>query len=135
MGAVSADGPAFADGHKKKKDKYAQDTKWKGDNTKAWYDKFWPIGDRVEVKNLKDEYVEFRTEKTKDPKKRLPARPELAVEVGNGFLDTGRLDAGFEIPVIGAVWQPRLWAYAINRLAFQSFKDGLNFHFLVELVE
>ena len=124
IGTVSADGPAFADGHKKDKDKYAQDTKWKGDNTKAWYDKFWPIGDRVEVKNLKDEYVEFRTEKTKDPSKRLPARPELAVEVGNGFLDTGRLDAGFEIPVIGAVWQPRLWAYAINRLAFQSFKDG-----------
>ena len=60
IGTVSADGPALADGHKKKKDKYGQDTQWKGDNTKAWYDRFWPIGDRVKVKNLKDEYVEFR---------------------------------------------------------------------------
>ncbi len=92
---------------------------------RKWYSAFWPLGDRVEVKALKDEYVPFQTETT-DPKSvgRLPDRPKLAVELGNGFLDTGNLHPGFEVPFIGAVWQPRLWAYAINRTAFQSFKDG-----------
>ena len=92
---------------------------------RKWYSSFWPLGDKVEVKALKDEYVPFQTEKT-DPKEvgQLPSRPKLAVELGNGFLDTGNLHAGYEVPVIGAVWQPRLWAYAINRTAFQSFKDG-----------
>ncbi len=92
---------------------------------RKWYSSFWPLGDKVKVKALKDEYVPFMTEKT-DPKEigQLPSRPKLAVELGNGFLDTGNLHAGYEVPVIGAVWQPRLWAYAINRTAFQSFKDG-----------
>ena len=95
------------------------------DEDEAWYSRFWPIGDRVKVKGLDDEYIPFRTEGAATPAAdRLPARPELAVEVGNGFLDTGILDEGFEVPVIGAVWQPRLWAYAINRTAFQSFDDG-----------
>lgn len=92
--------------------------------TEPWYNWFWPIGDRVEVKTLKDGYVPFRTESSPIPSDRLPARPELAVEIGNGFLDTGKLDEGFEVPVIGAVWQPRLWAYAINRTAFQSYNNG-----------
>ena len=92
---------------------------------RKWYSAFWPLGDKVEVKALKDEYVPFQTEKT-DPKEigQLPDRPKLAVEVGNGFLDTGNLHAGYEVPFIGAVWQPRLWAYAINRTAVQTFKDG-----------
>lgn len=92
--------------------------------SEPWYSRFWPLGDKVEVKALKDEYVPLKTEKTPAEIGRLPARPELAVEIGNGFLDTGNLDAGFEVPFIGAVWQPRLWAYAINRTAFQTFDDG-----------
>ncbi len=92
--------------------------------SKNWYDAFWPIGEKIGVKKLKDDYVEFRTEKSEHPQDRLPARPELAVEVGNGFLDTGKLDHGFEVPIIGAVWQPRFWAYAINRTAIQTFDNG-----------
>ena len=92
------------------------------DNWCSW---FWPLGDPVKVNTLDDDYVAFRTESsTTFAKDRLPARPELAVEVGDGFLDTGKLDQGFEVPVIGAVWQPRLWAYAINRAAFQSYNSG-----------
>ena len=89
-----------------------------------WYSAIWPLGDRSEVASLKDEYVEFRTEKTEKEEDRLPSRPKLLYELGNGFLDTGNLHAGFEIPYIGAVWQPRLWAYMINRTAFQSFDNG-----------
>lgn len=122
-----------------------------------WYSWFWPIGDRVEVKSIKDDYVPFTTEKDRmmtreevlgiaepsafapDPYADeaitpagqakptvLPDRPALMVEAGNGFLDTGPLDAGFEVPVLGAVWQPRLWAYAINRTAFQTFDNGFS---------
>jgi hypothetical protein len=122
-----------------------------------WYSWFWPIGDRVEVKSIKDEYVPFMTEKDRmmtreevlgtappaafgpDPYADeamnpageskptvLPDRPALMIEAGNGFLDTGPLDAGFEVPVLGAVWQPRLWAYAINRTAFQTFDNGFS---------
>ncbi len=122
-----------------------------------WYSWFWPIGDRVEVKSIKDEYVPFTTEKDRmmtreevlgtappaafgpDPYADeaitpagqakptvLPDRPALLIEAGNGFLDTGPLDAGFEVPVLGAVWQPRLWAYAINRTAFQTFDNGFS---------
>ena len=105
---------------KAQKDAYGE-----GSGDRKWYSAFWPLGDRVEVKALKDEYVPFQTETT-DPKTigQLPDRPKLAVELGNGFLDTGNLHPGFEVPFIGAVWQPRLWAYAINRTAFQSFEDG-----------
>jgi len=94
------------------------------DAGEPWYSWFWPLGDRVQVKTLDDKYVPFRTELSPIASDRLPARPELAVEVGNGFLDTGTLDEGFEVPIIGAVWQPRLWAYAIYRTAFQSFNNG-----------
>ncbi|MGI9423893.1 MAG: hypothetical protein ACR2PA_11910 [Hyphomicrobiaceae bacterium] len=118
IAGIAAVGPAWA------ADKAAKDKVWNGERKDSWFKNFWPIGDKVGVKNLKDEYVPFRTEKTEDPDQRLPSRPALAIEAGNGFLDTGKLDQGFEIPFIGAVWQPRLWGYAINRLAYQSFKDG-----------
>ncbi len=91
---------------------------------RKWYSSFWPLGDRVEVNSLKDEYIPFKTDKTDEEIGRLPSRPALLVEWGNGFLDIGNLHPGFEVPVIGAVWQPRFWAYAINRTTFQSFKDG-----------
>ncbi len=121
----------------------------KHEEKRPWYSWFWPLGDRVEVEELKDEYVPFKTEKglqTPDQKHdpsdlkdkvsdaepgpggkdtaRLPSRPKLLLELGNGFLDTGNLSPGFEVPIIGAVWQPRLWAYLINRTAFQSFDSG-----------
>ncbi len=115
-----------------------------------WYSWFWPLGERKKVKTLADEYIPFVTEKDQvnsveevlhgkpekpgnsdgpsgEPEntvKLLPPRPSLLVELGDGFLDTGNLDSGFEVPVIGAVWQPRFWAYAINRTTYQSFKDG-----------
>lgn len=114
-----------------------------------WYSWFWPLGDRVEVESIRDEYVPFTTEQDRMMTREevlvgeapfdtdypttpageakpylLPERPQLLLEAGNGFLDTGQLDAGFEVPVLGAVWQPRLWAYAINRTAVQSFDDG-----------
>ncbi len=120
---------------------------------KKWWQRIFPLGDRVEVNALKDTYVPFTTDEgvissrqdvyhkkgtdayknsgnsnfvtAKKNKDLLPKRPKLLFEAGNGFLDTGNLDAGFEIPVLGAVWQPRLWAYAINRTALQSFDNGL----------
>ena len=111
-----------------------------------WYSRFWPLGDRVEVKSLKEGYVPFMTEKdiiasrkqVLDPKsakgrskpgyegKLLPGRPKLLFERGNGFLDTGKLDAGFLVPGLGTVWQPRLWTYAINRTTLQSFDNGFS---------
>lgn len=54
----------------------------------------------------------------------LPPRPKLFTELGDGFLDTGQLDAGFEVPILGAVWQPRLWSYFIYRMAFQSYDNA-----------
>jgi hypothetical protein len=89
-----------------------------------WYSTFWPLGERVDVETLHDSYIPLQTERTGYDIGRLPARPELMIELGNGFLDTGNLHPGFEVPFTGAVWQPRFWAYAINRTAFQSFDDG-----------
>ena len=125
---------------------------YEGTNTKTdepWYSWFWPLGDRTEVQTIRDEYVPFTTEKDqmasrddvlagkakldtsdattpagKAKPSLLPERPQLMLEAGNGFLDTGPLDGGFEVPILGAVWQPRLWAYAINRTALQTFSDG-----------
>lgn len=53
----------------------------------------------------------------------LPPRPGLPLELGDGFLDTGNLSPGFDMPG-GAVWQPRLWVYGDYRSAVQSFGDG-----------
>ena len=83
-----------------------------------WYDPIWPLGDKVEVGVLKEEYVPFKSIGE------IPARPALFLEIGDPFLDTGNLFAGFEVPVLGAVWQPRLWSYFINRTAFQSFDNS-----------
>ena len=83
-----------------------------------WYDSFWPIGERVHVEALKDEYVPFKSSD------QLPTRPKLMLELGDPFLGTGKLDEGFQVPVIGAVWQPRLWAYMIYRTTLQTFDNG-----------
>ncbi len=95
----------------------------------AWYSSFWPIGHRVGINKLKDEYVPFQTnfsdeEAAKKGLNTLPDRPQLLIEAGDGFLDTGNLDEGFEVPLIGAIWQPRLWGYLISRTAVQSFNNG-----------
>jgi len=85
---------------------------------KPWYDSFWPLGERVHVEALKDEYVPFKSVGE------IPARPALFLELGDPFLDTGQLYEGFEVPIIGAVWQPRLWSYFIYRTTLQTFDDG-----------
>jgi hypothetical protein len=107
-----------------KSDKLAEKPAVSTEKSDRWYDGIFPLGDKIPVKSLKDEYVPFRTEKEGHGKKTLPARPRLAVEAGDGFLDTGNLSAGFEVPILGAVWQPRLWAYMISRTAFQTFDAG-----------
>lgn len=80
--------------------------------------KWYILGEKVEVEALKEEYVPFKT--TGD----IPARPPLSIELGDPFLDTGNLSPGFEVPILGAVWQPRLWVYSILRTALQSFDNG-----------
>ncbi|MCH9019262.1 MAG: hypothetical protein IIA73_02720 [Proteobacteria bacterium] len=85
---------------------------------KMWYDSFWPIGERVPVKVLKDEYVPFKSIGE------IPDRPALFLELGDRFLDTGPLDEGFEVPITGAIWQPRLWSYFIYRTTLQTFDNG-----------
>lgn len=84
----------------------------------VWYDWFWPLGERVHVEALKDEYVPFKTGDE------IPNRPPLLLELGDPFLDTGKLDDGFEVPLLGAVWQPRLWSYLIGRTTLQTFDNG-----------
>ena len=83
----------------------------------ALADSIFPLGDRVPVHTVKDEYVPFKGSD------QIPNRPELLLELGDGFLDTGKLDAGFEVPILGAVWQPRLWSYVINRTTLQTFDN------------
>ena len=78
---------------------------------------FWPLGEEVPVHTLKEEYVPFKG------KADIPNRPKLFIELGDAFLGTGKLDKGFEVPGLGAVWQPRLWSYFINRTALQTFDN------------
>lgn len=66
---------------------------------------------------LSDETVPFMTEGD------IPDRPPLLLEIGDPFLDTGELDAGFELPT-GAVWQPRLWVFGTLRTAVQTTDTG-----------
>jgi len=88
------------------------------------YSSFWPLGDKVEVEVLKDYYVPFKTVNPGKKNGSIPARPKLLIEEGDAFLGVGNLNAGFEVPVIGAVWQPRLWSYLIFRSTVQSFNNG-----------
>lgn len=83
-----------------------------------WYHAIWPIGERHEVETVEDEYIPFA-----GPEK-IPDRPALFIEGVHPFLGTGRLIEGFEVPILGAVWQPRLWSYFIYRTTFQSFNSG-----------
>jgi len=106
--------PATAIAGKSDKESYGS-TKDKGISSKSknWFSWIWPLGDRIEIETLKDKYVPFQTEKgyTKNvsevyrtpspsgPKarrvdsdiKNLPKLPSLMMEVGVGFLGTGKL--------------------------------------------
>jgi hypothetical protein len=88
------------------------------EGAEPWYDSFWPIGDRSGVKTLSEEYIPFKSVGD------IPYRPALFLELGDPFLDTGNLYEGFEVPIIGAVWQPRLWSYMIYRTTLQTFDNG-----------
>ena len=77
----------------------------------------FPLGDKVPVKTIKKEYVPFKGADE------ITQRPHLFIEKGDFFLDSGKLYEGFEVPLLGAVWQPRLWSYMISRTAFQSFEN------------
>ena len=77
----------------------------------------FPLGDKVPVKKIKEEYVPFKGAGE------ITQRPHLFIEAGDFFLDSGKLYEGFEVPILGAVWQPRLWSYMISRTAFQSFDN------------
>ena len=84
----------------------------------GWCDGLFPLGDKLEVERLSDEPIPFKSIDE------IPARPGLFLELGDSFLDKGKLHEGFEVPIIGAVWQPRLWSYFIFRTALQSFDNG-----------
>ena len=51
------------------------------------------------------------------PEDQIERTPPL-LELGPGFLDTGRLERGFDIPT-GAVWRPSLWVYG-------NLRTGIN---------
>ena len=79
----------------------------------------YPLGDTVENERLSKDVIPFKTPA------QIQARPKLFGEIGDPFLDTGKLSKGFEVPLLGAIWQPRLWAYYIYRTAFQTFDNGV----------
>ncbi len=83
----------------------------------GFLDSIFPLGERNPPPLYPTEAVPYKSEKD------LPERPRLGIEIGDGFLDTGKLDDGFETPW-GAVWQPRLWGYMINRTAVQQFENA-----------
>jgi hypothetical protein len=78
----------------------------------------FPLGDKIEVQRLSDEPIPLKSIGE------IPQRPALFLELGDLFLGTGKLGAGFEVPILGAIWQPRLWSYFIYRTTLQSFESG-----------
>ncbi|MGE5270685.1 MAG: hypothetical protein ACM3JG_13545 [Thiohalocapsa sp.] len=77
----------------------------------------FPLGDRAPLPFISDKPLPLLGVGT------LPLRPAPLLEIGNGFLATGPLTPGFELPG-GAVWQPRLWVFGQMRSAVQAFYDG-----------
>ena len=59
----------------------------------------FPLGEATPPPLFPDKPIPFKTIGD------LPARPALGIELGDPFLDTGKLDPGFET-FWGAVWQP-----------------------------
>lgn len=78
----------------------------------------FPLGEKQEINRLSDQPAPFLGKGV------VPERPNLLLELGDPFLDTGALFKGFELPG-GAVWQPRLWVFATLRTALQTFDNGV----------
>lgn len=89
-----------------------------GGSVMVWAAGLYPLGEKSEISRLSDEPKPFLTPPD------LPPRPRLIWEFGDPFLDTGKLNAGFDLPT-GAVWQPRLWVFATYRSAVQTFDNGV----------
>ena len=53
----------------------------------------------------------------------IPKRPAPLLELGPAFLGTGPINEGVHLPS-GAVWQPSLVVWGINRSAVQTFDDS-----------
>ena len=53
-----------------------------------WYSSFWPLGSAVPVVKLSEEYIPF------EGKAAIPVRPELLIEAGDAFLDSGKCPSG-----------------------------------------
>ena len=60
---------------------------------------------------ITDEVIPLQTDK-------VPDRPRPLLEIGDGFLETGELFGGIDIPG-GAVWRPRLIIFGTGRSAIQ----------------
>ena len=56
----------------------------------------------------------------------FPKRPRLLLELGEKFLASGPLRAGWKIPT-GATWHPALWVFGSYRTGFQTFDAGQQF--------
>ena len=54
----------------------------------------------------------------------IPKRPDLPIEEGERFLDTGNLNPGITLPT-GAIWQPALWAFGDFRTTAGHFDNGV----------
>jgi len=78
----------------------------------------FPLGANIGPSRASDKASPFLTEGD------IPERPSLLLELVDPFLDTGKLYEGFHVPLLGAVWQPRLWVYSTTRIALQSFNNG-----------
>ncbi|HTV88391.1 MAG TPA: hypothetical protein VME41_05185 [Stellaceae bacterium] len=77
----------------------------------------FPLGERTPFPTVSDQTRPLLGVGT------LPLRPAPLLEIGNGFLATGPLSQGFDMPG-GAVWQPRLWVFGTMRSALQDFYNG-----------
>jgi hypothetical protein len=86
-----------------------------------WWDNIFPLGDVAPPPSVPTEPAPLLGVG------QLPERPPPLVELGSGFLSTGPLTPGFELPG-GAVWQPRLWVFGDMTTAVQSFSTGTGQH-------
>lgn len=48
----------------------------------------------------------------------IPPRPQLIVDLNDGFMSPGFLEQGIELPT-GAIWRPSLWVFGQSRSGFQ----------------
>jgi len=59
-----------------------------------WYNAFFPAGQRLPPSRLSDEPLPFADEYNGG----IPSRPPLHLELGDRFLDSGKLYRGFTLP-------------------------------------